>query len=178
MATNHFSESNEALPIPHSEDIHSPRENLFQAPPRTSSQAQQGATVTHARTLSSSLSSVSTSMTNEEQTAVSTNGHIGQKKPLPPHESDVFIIGIAGGSASGKTSVSKRIIQNLNVPQVILISMDSFYKVLTPEQSAKAAQNDYNFDHPGSPFYFASCPRFPLSFSLSLARPFAFDTLL
>lgn len=61
---------------------------------------------------------------------------------------NVFIIGIAGGTASGKTSVSERIIRNLNVPWVVLISMDSFYKVLTPEQSARAFNNDYNFDHP------------------------------
>lgn len=26
--------------------------------------------------------------------------------------------------------------------------MDSFYKVLSPEQSARASKSDYNFDHP------------------------------
>jgi len=64
--------------------------------------------------------------------------------------SGVFIIGIAGGSASGKTSVSQRIIKNLNVPSVVLISMDSFYKALGPEAIAQASRNDYNFDHPDS----------------------------
>lgn len=62
--------------------------------------------------------------------------------------SPVFIIGMAGGSASGKTSVSECIIKNLNLPSVVLISMDSFYKNLSPEASAKAFANEYNFDHP------------------------------
>ncbi|KAJ3164481.1 Uridine-cytidine kinase-like 1 [Geranomyces variabilis] len=64
-------------------------------------------------------------------------------KPVTP-----FIIGMAGGSASGKTSVSNRIIRNLGVPWVYLLSMDSFYKPLTPEQSAAARRNEYDFDHP------------------------------
>jgi len=37
--------------------------------------------------------------------------------------------GISGGSASGKTTVAKRIIETLNVQWVSLLSMDSFYKV-------------------------------------------------
>ncbi|KAJ1650055.1 Uridine kinase [Dispira simplex] len=63
---------------------------------------------------------------------------------------DVFIIGVAGGSASGKTSVAEVILKSLNVPWVIIISMDSFYKALTPEQSAQAFRNEYDFDHPNA----------------------------
>lgn len=33
--------------------------------------------------------------------------------------------------------------------KVAIISQDSFYKVLTPEQKAKALKGQYNFDHPG-----------------------------
>ncbi|KAG4089367.1 uridine kinase [Neocallimastix lanati (nom. inval.)] len=62
----------------------------------------------------------------------------------------IYIIGITGGSASGKTTVSERIIQELDVPWVVLLSMDSFYKVLTPEQHKLAEANNYNFDHPDS----------------------------
>ena len=58
--------------------------------------------------------------------------------------------GLAGGSASGKTTVAKRIIESLGVPWVTLLSMDSFYKVLTPEQNEQAARCEYNFDHPGT----------------------------
>ncbi|KAI8055350.1 uridine kinase [Syncephalis plumigaleata] len=61
---------------------------------------------------------------------------------------DCYVIGVAGGSASGKTSVSRRIIQLLNVPWVIIVSMDSFYNALTPEQSKMAFKNMHNFDHP------------------------------
>nr|CAD7451938.1 unnamed protein product [Timema tahoe] len=40
-----------------------------------------------------------------------------------------FVIGICGGSASGKTTVAAKIIESLDVPWVTLLSMDSFYKV-------------------------------------------------
>ncbi|KTF85691.1 hypothetical protein cypCar_00007512 [Cyprinus carpio] len=56
--------------------------------------------------------------------------------------------GLCGGSASGKTTVARKIIEALDVPWVVLLSMDSFYKVLTAEQQLLAANNDYNFDHP------------------------------
>ncbi|XP_066995878.1 uridine-cytidine kinase-like 1 isoform X2 [Anabrus simplex] len=59
-----------------------------------------------------------------------------------------FVIGICGGSASGKTTVAAKIIESLNVPWVTLLSMDSFYKVLNEKQHEQAANNEYNFDHP------------------------------
>lgn len=37
--------------------------------------------------------------------------------------------GLGGGSASGKTTVARMIIEALDVPWVVLLSMDSFYKV-------------------------------------------------
>ncbi|NXA57458.1 UCKL1 protein, partial [Nothocercus julius] len=49
---------------------------------------------------------------------------------------------------SGKTTVATRIIEALDVPWVVLLSMDSFYKVLDEGQQALAARSDYNFDHP------------------------------
>jgi len=59
-----------------------------------------------------------------------------------------FVIGICGGSASGKTTVANKIISELGVPWVTLLSMDSFYKVLNEKQHELAALNQYNFDHP------------------------------
>ena len=41
----------------------------------------------------------------------------------------LYGVGLAGGSASGKTTVARRIIESLGVPWVSLLSMDSFYKV-------------------------------------------------
>ncbi|XP_034028893.1 uridine-cytidine kinase-like 1 [Thalassophryne amazonica] len=63
---------------------------------------------------------------------------------------EAFVIGLCGGSTSGKTTVANKIIEALDVPWVVLLSMDSFYKVLTPEEQNLAASNDYNFDHPGA----------------------------
>lgn len=45
--------------------------------------------------------------------------------------------------------------------QVAILSQDSFYKVLTPEQKAKAQKGQFNFDHPGMPtlssWWYRSC---------------------
>ncbi|XP_029452196.1 uridine-cytidine kinase-like 1 isoform X1 [Rhinatrema bivittatum] len=61
---------------------------------------------------------------------------------------EAFVIGLCGGSASGKTTVANKIIEALDVPWVVLLSMDCFYKVLTKEDQELAAKNEYNFDHP------------------------------
>lgn len=34
--------------------------------------------------------------------------------------------------------------------QVAILSQDCFYRVLTPEQKAKALKGQFNFDHPGT----------------------------
>ena len=52
------------------------------------------------------------------------------------------MIGICGGSASGKTTVANKIISELDVPWVTLLSMDSFYKVLNERQHEAAAVNE------------------------------------
>lgn len=60
----------------------------------------------------------------------------------------MLIIGIAGGSGSGKTTVVKKIIRSLPNDSVSVISQDSYYKdngSLTPEEKKKI-----NFDHPDS----------------------------
>eukprot|EP01120_Amphizonella_sp_Union-15-10_P010370 TRINITY_DN4138_c0_g1_i1.p1 TRINITY_DN4138_c0_g1~~TRINITY_DN4138_c0_g1_i1.p1 ORF type:complete len:365 (-),score=62.39 TRINITY_DN4138_c0_g1_i1:4-1098(-) len=57
-----------------------------------------------------------------------------------------LLIGVCGGSASGKSSVCSEIIKRMKIPWVCLLSLDSFYKGLTPEQSKNASE--YNFDHP------------------------------
>ncbi|XP_024146446.1 uridine-cytidine kinase-like 1 isoform X2 [Oryzias melastigma] len=61
---------------------------------------------------------------------------------------EAFVIGLCGGSASGKTTVANKIIEALDVPWVVLLSMDSFYKVLNKEEQDQAVKNEYNFDHP------------------------------
>lgn len=70
-------------------------------------------------------------------------------KYIPPWESP-YIIGIAGLSGSGKTTVAQEIISSINEPWTILLSLDNFYKELTPEQSKLAFLNEYDLDKPTS----------------------------
>ncbi|VDK72879.1 unnamed protein product [Litomosoides sigmodontis] len=62
-----------------------------------------------------------------------------------------FIIGVAGGTASGKSSVCSRIMEKLGKAherRVVAISQDSFYRNLTAEETKKANRGEFNFDHP------------------------------
>lgn len=93
----------------------------------------------------------------------------------PPWQ-DLSIIGIAGCSGSGKTSVAMEIVKSLNLPWVVILSLvcytlypklqqqryaylgedriadiylkDSFYKSLNPEEHRLAHANQYDFDCP------------------------------
>ncbi|XP_055344356.1 uridine-cytidine kinase 2-A-like isoform X2 [Paramacrobiotus metropolitanus] len=64
-----------------------------------------------------------------------------------------FLIGVAGGTASGKTSVCRKIMQKMDADhlehgRVITISADSFYRVLSKEEREQARIGEFNFDHP------------------------------
>jgi len=60
----------------------------------------------------------------------------------------MLIIGIAGGSGSGKTTVVKKIIKNLPKDSVAVISQDSYYKDNGHKSAEEKAK--INFDHPSS----------------------------
>ncbi|XP_026406196.1 uridine kinase-like protein 3 isoform X2 [Papaver somniferum] len=57
-----------------------------------------------------------------------------------------FVIGVAGGAASGKTTVCDLIIEQLHDQRVVLVNQDSFYHNLSEEELKRV--QDYNFDHP------------------------------
>lgn len=60
----------------------------------------------------------------------------------------MLVIGIAGGSGSGKTSVVKKIIESLPQDKVSVLSQDAYYRdngVLTQEE-----REAINFDHPSA----------------------------
>jgi len=57
-----------------------------------------------------------------------------------------IIIGIAGGSGSGKTRLVKNILNELNENKVISIEVDSYYKDLSHVPFEERSKN--NFDHP------------------------------
>ncbi|KAG2131365.1 armadillo beta-catenin plakoglobin [Suillus clintonianus] len=62
---------------------------------------------------------------------------------------DAFVIGIAGGSASGKTHVARQIVRSLgSVPSVVILSQDSFYRRNTAEEVALAHANQLDLDRP------------------------------
>lgn len=60
----------------------------------------------------------------------------------------MLIIGIAGGSGSGKTTVVHKIIQNLPEDSVSVISQDAYYK--DKGHLSEAERKKINFDHPSS----------------------------
>ena len=60
----------------------------------------------------------------------------------------MLIIGIAGGSGSGKSTVVKKVVKRLSKDSVSVIYQDSYYKDnghLTAEDRSKI-----NFDHPSA----------------------------
>ncbi|KUI68392.1 Uridine kinase [Cytospora mali] len=73
---------------------------------------------------------------------------IAKRAHYSPPWADVSLIGIAGSSGSGKSTLSRAIVNKLNLPWVVILSMDSFYKSLDAEQSRKAFLNEHDFDSP------------------------------
>jgi uridine kinase len=60
----------------------------------------------------------------------------------------MFVIGIAGGTGSGKTTVVKKIRNQLQKDQVSFLAQDSYYKDNSHLPLKK--RQDINFDHPDS----------------------------
>lgn len=66
-----------------------------------------------------------------------------------------FLIGVAGGTASGKSTVCDKIMQQLgqenmseHLRNVTIVKQDSFYRDLTADEHERAKRGEYNFDHP------------------------------
>lgn len=61
---------------------------------------------------------------------------------------DCILIGVAGGSGSGKTTVANNLVKAFNVDHAVLVEQDAYYRELVNmsiEEKAKV-----NFDHPDS----------------------------
>uniref|UniRef100_A0A7N0TN22 Uridine kinase n=1 Tax=Kalanchoe fedtschenkoi TaxID=63787 RepID=A0A7N0TN22_KALFE len=83
------------------------------------------------------------SVIKDEQLNVHSNG-----AAFPVLEKQPFIIGVAGGTASGKTTVCNMIIGQLHDQRVVLVHQDSFYHSLSNDVLEKV--HEYNFDHPAA----------------------------
>ena len=59
---------------------------------------------------------------------------------------NIFVIGIAGGTGSGKTTVVNQIINELPVDEVCIISQDSYYA--QTDNLSYEERTKINFDHP------------------------------
>ena len=66
-----------------------------------------------------------------------------------------FMIGVAGGTASGKSTVCKRLMETMGQnnksdveKKIVSLSQDSFYRELTETESILANMGKFNFDHP------------------------------
>ena len=57
-----------------------------------------------------------------------------------------LVIGIAGGSASGKTTVTDRILERIDRRNVVILNHDSYYRDLSQFSGRKPSE--INFDHP------------------------------
>lgn len=67
----------------------------------------------------------------------------------------VYLIGISGGSASGKTSVSNIIFEKIGIKDCIVFSMDSYYRKIRQlyfkgSEEERKNLSEYNFDHPNA----------------------------
>ena len=71
------------------------------------------------------------------------------RHPSPSvHRSDPLVIGIAGGSGSGKTTVAQQILQRVGPDRIAFLQHDSYYKDLSGLPPIQRAE--VNFDHPNS----------------------------
>lgn len=73
-----------------------------------------------------------------------------------PHGSDTAAPDLSPLLFFSQSSVCSKIVQLLGQnevdyrqKQVVIVSQDSFYRVLTSEQKSKALKGQFNFDHPG-----------------------------
>ncbi len=61
----------------------------------------------------------------------------------------IFLVGIAGGSGSGKTTFAQKVMKGINSSDSILLHMDSYYLDVQPKSNYTSSGKP-NFDHPSA----------------------------
>ena len=65
-----------------------------------------------------------------------------------PFTKPPYVIGIAGGTGSGKTTFSRELVATLMTNKIVYISHDSYYRDLSDRPFSERVK--VNFDHPDS----------------------------
>ncbi len=65
-----------------------------------------------------------------------------------PNKTTPLVIGVAGGSGSGKTTVAEIVLQQVGRQRIAFLQHDSYYRELT--SLSLAQRSSVNFDHPDS----------------------------
>lgn len=65
-----------------------------------------------------------------------------------PNRTSPLVIGIAGGTGSGKTTVAQTIVERVGAEHIVSLAHDAYYKDLSDLPIAQRAE--VNFDHPNS----------------------------
>ena len=60
----------------------------------------------------------------------------------------MFLVGIAGGSGSGKTTFAKKVMTQVDDPSVALLHLDDYYHDVPPAELR--IRDEVNFDHPAA----------------------------
>lgn len=91
----------------------------------------------------------------DTKNCIDNNPETSDKMPGKAIRRSPFIIGVAGGTASGKSTVCEKIMENLRLinqenteRHVVHISQDSFYRDLKQSEKVRANKGLFNFDHP------------------------------
>ncbi|KAK9104167.1 hypothetical protein Scep_021011 [Stephania cephalantha] len=92
----------------------------------------------------SALNSLQIPSPSSQSSSLPSDSHSANDSNSSPRQP--FVIGVSGGTASGKTTVCDMIIQQLHDHRVVLVNQDSFYRGLTAEEAKRV--HEYNFDHP------------------------------
>ncbi|KAF0973985.1 hypothetical protein FDP41_006968 [Naegleria fowleri] len=82
----------------------------------------------------SSSSNVFSKKNEKEKENATVQRLVSYVSTFKPPTKQPFIIGVCGGSASGKTTVCREIVKSLSDKRVAVISQDSFYRNLTDEE--------------------------------------------